>query len=432
MKISISMIVKNEQEMLPRCLQCLDYFADEIIVLDTGSTDNTKEICLSYDKVKFYESKWFDKNTEYKDFRFNVARNESIEKCSGDWIIWWDADDFIDQDGALKIRQLANSSNEDCLYTFTCVYGDWKFHHCRMFRNGSARFDDNHSCHEYLNTGGRNNIFCPDIFVQHLPSKAKLSGGDRNLQILKKDFYERGFKDQRTIFYLANSYRELGHYNDAIIMYDEYLKISQWREERYFACLYQGHCNFFMKDYDACARSIYKSFLEDDRFAESYCLMGDLLCEKGSLNKAIHWYNIALSMSEPEDSVLFLQRSAYNIYPRNKIREIEEKIKKENVLDNFDSMEKYILPSDNKQAQNALMALSLLAEKKDKKIFAVPNNDFQSKMIESYDNLNVASSGGVEMSLPKLLNGKSEIEWYCRSIGLVVKHPIDEVNYNVA
>ena len=113
MKISASIIVKNEESVMQRCLECVSLWADEIIVVDTGSTDRTKEIASAYPKVKLFDSEHFGKETQYKDFQFNIAKNEAITKCTGDWIIWWDADDYIDADGAALIRKLANDTQED-------------------------------------------------------------------------------------------------------------------------------------------------------------------------------------------------------------------------------------------------------------------------------------------------------------------------------
>ena len=69
------MIVKNEQEVLARCLDCAVKFADEIIIVDTGSTDQTKSIAHKYtDKV--YDFEWCDD--------FSKARNYSFSKAGGD------------------------------------------------------------------------------------------------------------------------------------------------------------------------------------------------------------------------------------------------------------------------------------------------------------------------------------------------------------
>lgn len=85
-KLSVSMIVKNEERYLPECLNSIKDFVDEIVITDTGSVDKSKEICSKYTD-KLYDYKWDDS--------FANARNNSLSKCTGDWIISLDADEVI-------------------------------------------------------------------------------------------------------------------------------------------------------------------------------------------------------------------------------------------------------------------------------------------------------------------------------------------------
>ena len=74
--ISLCMIVKNEEKVLARCLESAKGFADEIIIVDTGSQDRTKEIARAYTE-KIYDFSWKDD--------FSAARNESFSKASMDY-----------------------------------------------------------------------------------------------------------------------------------------------------------------------------------------------------------------------------------------------------------------------------------------------------------------------------------------------------------
>jgi len=370
MKISASIIVKNEESVMQRCLDCVGKWADEIIVVDTGSTDRTKEIAAACPKVKLYDSEHFGKDTDYKDFQFNVAKNEAVAKCTGDWIVWWDADDYIDEEGAANIRKLTETA-EDCLFSFTISYGALRFEHCRMFRNGKGiEFDRHHSCHEYLNTGGRPHYLRKEVVVMHRPGKRSIPSNVRNLGIMEKDYFERGFKDQRTMFYLANTYRESARHDDAVKMYDEYLKVSHWKEERYFACLYKAQVYSVVGNFPDAYKSLYQSLMEDDRFAESYCLMGDILLHQGKHEKARHWYEMALAMEPPEDSRLFLSQSAYDAHPKGQLSKIDKEAGKapEKPVESVEFVSpkkeragneyKYCLPEDKQHALFAATALS--------------------------------------------------------------------------
>jgi glycosyltransferase involved in cell wall biosynthesis len=80
------MIVKNEEEMLPRCLDSIKWLVDEIIVVDTGSTDKTMDIAREYG-AKIYEHPWQND--------FSLHRNQSIGYATGDWILIIDADEEL-------------------------------------------------------------------------------------------------------------------------------------------------------------------------------------------------------------------------------------------------------------------------------------------------------------------------------------------------
>ena len=94
--ISLCMIVKDEQAVLGRCLDSVQGIADEIIVVDTGSADRTKEIAAAYGQVQDFE--WCDD--------FSAARNFSFAQASMDYILWLDADDVIEPEDREKFLQL--------------------------------------------------------------------------------------------------------------------------------------------------------------------------------------------------------------------------------------------------------------------------------------------------------------------------------------
>ncbi|KXY88426.1 MULTISPECIES: glycosyltransferase family 2 protein [Bacillus cereus group] len=91
--MSACLIVKNEEDMLGKCLQSLRGYIDDIVVVDTGSTDMTKEIAKEFtDKV--YDFKWMND--------FAVARNFATSKASGEWILAIDADECVDGENLKK------------------------------------------------------------------------------------------------------------------------------------------------------------------------------------------------------------------------------------------------------------------------------------------------------------------------------------------
>ncbi|MFB5679272.1 glycosyltransferase [Paenibacillus terreus] len=95
--ISLCMIVKNEEEYLPKCLSSVMRIVDEIIIVDTGSTDNTVSIAEAFG-AKVIHMPWQDS--------FSAARNRGFEEATGDWILWLDADEEMDVEEADRLKEL--------------------------------------------------------------------------------------------------------------------------------------------------------------------------------------------------------------------------------------------------------------------------------------------------------------------------------------
>lgn len=96
-RLSLCMIVKDEEEFIENCLKSVQNVVDEIIIVDTGSTDNTVEIAKKYTDKIFYHQ-WEDD--------FSAVRNESIKHATGDWILILDADEELSQEGQKNLRLL--------------------------------------------------------------------------------------------------------------------------------------------------------------------------------------------------------------------------------------------------------------------------------------------------------------------------------------
>ncbi len=93
--ISLCIITKNEEKYLEQCLNSIKDIVDEIIVVDTGSTDKTIEIAKKY-KAKIFHFNWIDD--------FSAARNESLKHAAKDWILVLDADEVVEKEDLSKIK----------------------------------------------------------------------------------------------------------------------------------------------------------------------------------------------------------------------------------------------------------------------------------------------------------------------------------------
>jgi tetratricopeptide (TPR) repeat protein len=147
MKVSLCMIVRNEEAYLDGCLASVSGIADETIVVDTGSTDATRTIALSHG-AQVYDFEWCDD--------FAAARNESIRRASGDWILWMDADDRLVQESGQTLRELLCSLGDEkvgYLMRVECPGPDGGPMHCavhaRLFPN-HARVRWQYPVHEQI------------------------------------------------------------------------------------------------------------------------------------------------------------------------------------------------------------------------------------------------------------------------------------------
>ena len=207
--ISACMIVKNEAEHMAPCLASLEDLASEIIVVDTGSTDNTVEIATSLG-AKVYHFPWIDD--------FAAARNESLRHATKEWVFWLDADDRLTPKAVAQLKRAAFSDKADA---YACLVvsraqdkGDDVVDHARLFRNGlGIRFDG--AIHEMLREsldalGLR--VARTDIEVEHTgyqSEEAVRRKSARNLVMLDREL-EKHPEKVDLLFYRGNARAGVG------------------------------------------------------------------------------------------------------------------------------------------------------------------------------------------------------------------------------
>lgn len=177
--ISLCLIVKNEENVLARCLSCVKDIVDEIIVLDTGSSDNTKNIATQ-NGAKVYDFVWCD--------NFAAARNKAFSYATSDYILWLDADDIITTENIIKLKQLKQNLNKNIdavSMVYGLVYDKYGNTSISLKRNRLVKANKNFKwighIHEYLEVFG--NIMQSDIEISH--KKMDFTHSDRNLKIFE-------------------------------------------------------------------------------------------------------------------------------------------------------------------------------------------------------------------------------------------------------
>lgn len=194
--ISLCMIVRDNEDTMHACLDSVYPWVDEIIIVDTGSVDNTQSICKEFG-ARMFDFPWCDD--------FSAARNASIEQARGQWVFWMDSDDTIPQEQGKKLRELALGEHRDDVFGYVaqvqCPSGQagelTVVDHVKLFRNlPELRFE--HCIHEQIlpairRAGGT--VEFTDIHVVHSGSRqtpeVRTSKLQRDFRILEKDLVER-------------------------------------------------------------------------------------------------------------------------------------------------------------------------------------------------------------------------------------------------
>lgn len=217
-RVSLCMIVKNEEPRLARCLESVADLVNEIVVADTGSTDRTKEIAVQFG-ARVIDVPWTDS--------FSAARNASIQHATCQWIFWMDADDFLDSANREKLRTHFQSlPDRNAAYLMRIVSEEAGgangkvVDHVRLFRNLPAiRWE--YRVHEQILraitvSGGREEW--TDIVIRHTgyqdPATCRRKH-DRNLRLLHLEAQDRP-DDPFTLFNLGWTCQVLGRTADAV------------------------------------------------------------------------------------------------------------------------------------------------------------------------------------------------------------------------
>lgn len=223
------MIVKNEEEFLPGCLKSVQGIVDEIIIVDTGSTDSSIEIGKGFG-AKVISHKWNNS--------FAEARNISLENAKGEWILILDADETLESIDRTIIHNYIKESNVD-IFSLELInyYGD-KRDENRIYTMAQSRLFKNHlgfkfenSIHETINL---NDVNIDVHNIQHLPIKIhhfgyltqvteKKKKNERNMSLLHSEIKNEQHSPWME-YHLASEYYRLKKYDTAFLYCNEAIK----------------------------------------------------------------------------------------------------------------------------------------------------------------------------------------------------------------
>lgn len=219
MKISACIITKNQEKIIENCLISIKGLVEEIIILDTGSTDKTIEICSRYGKV--YQDTWEDD--------FGKSRNKSISYATGDWLLFLDSDEILPtntQNKFIEFKEKLMISRDYDIYCFNNYNPDQShfintYFKATVFKNNvGIKFIKKIHEHPYHPTQELNMINCLDMEIHHF-GKLSDEKAHRDISIILDDIKLDPNQEYYYYRHLGDSYYILKDYEKSL---DYYLK----------------------------------------------------------------------------------------------------------------------------------------------------------------------------------------------------------------
>lgn len=289
MTLGLCMIVKNEEEVLGRCLQSARGVFDEIVVVDTGSRDSTKEIASRFTRG-VYDYAW--------NYDFAAARNYSFSLATADYIMWLDADDVLaekDRAALLNFKKSLDGSVNAYYLRYDAAFDEsgrptMYFYRERIVKRACG-FLWTGAVHETLEVSGE----CrrADIAVTHKKGPHKERG--RNLFLYARMFAKGTTPDERQKYYFGRELFDNGLYDTAAAVFENFLRGEGWVEDKIGACRALALCYKFAGKRQKQLYALLKSFDYAAPRPEVCCDLGEYYMEACDYPKAVFWYKLAVN-----------------------------------------------------------------------------------------------------------------------------------------
>ena len=308
--VSLCMIVKNEEDVLERCLKSVAGLVDEIILVDTGSTDRTREIAARFtDQV--FDFPWQDD--------FSAARNESFSHASMDYCMWLDADDILleaDQKAFLALKETLDPTVSVVMAPYHTGFDEsghvtFSYYRERLIKNRAGMVWAG-AVHEAVSPAGK--IQYADFAVTH--RKVHPSDRDRNLRIYQAQLAAGKELDPRQQFYYGRELYYHRRWEEALEVFEQFLKEDRgWVENNIDACCHCAYCHRELGHGQAALTALFRSFLYDRPRAEVCCEIGLWFFQREQYQQAAYWYALALTCSRDDRRGGFVSPDCYGYLP---------------------------------------------------------------------------------------------------------------------
>ena len=292
--ISLCMIVKNEADTLPRCLDSVGELADEIVIVDTGSTDGTAALARRYtDRVFFFP--WRDD--------FAAARNFAFGQGTMDFLMWLDADDVLEAEDRAAFLALKNALTPEVdlvmarYHTALDEAGRpaFTYYRERLMRR-AAGFRWQGAIHEAIAPAGH--ILYSEAAVTH--RKSGPGDPDRNLRIFEGLLSQGKQLSPREQFYYGRELTYHGRDEEAAQVLTAFLDSRRgWLENELEACRDLAGCYERLGRQEERFSALTRALALAVPRAELCCELGRWLLEQERYRAAVFWYEQALAAPPP-------------------------------------------------------------------------------------------------------------------------------------
>jgi len=312
-RVSLSMIVKDEAETLSAVLADASSFCDELLVADTGSSDGTREIAAAAG-AKVIDVPWTDD--------FAAARNASLDACTGEWVVWLDADDRVPPVSQQAFARVLARLGDDVDALFTpyhyafdetgerCIFTVWRERVLR--RAAGVRWTG--AVHEVVDATALRTREEPELVVEHRRTDAQAArDAGRNLRILEK-LYTAGDKSPRTLYYRANELRDNHRYKESVAAYAEVLATKQPTWERYFALISLAECQLNLEEYAQATEAALKAVQLNPSRPEAWIAAGMVHYHRKEWDQAVPFF-AAATTARSRPSAGFVRDADYGWAP---------------------------------------------------------------------------------------------------------------------
>lgn len=276
MKISANIICKNESSCILDCLESVREL-DEIIVCDTGSTDNTLELISSFEhpNLKIFEYKWDD--------HFADARNFCYSKSAGDWCIVIDSDETLDEGSYENLKKEIEKNKKAKTLKFQCaskgsLHSHWMV---RAYKN-CKEVKWVRRIHEHLIPV--EDFKAEGCGIHYGYSEAHNLDPNRSFRILWLEYLDSKLigkePEERTLYYLAREYFYKKDWKNSLKYFLERTRTMGFKPECSDAWLYVAKCQWNLERWEEARESALKSILLNPNFKEAHLFIAERSFEK--------------------------------------------------------------------------------------------------------------------------------------------------------